>query len=123
MNDIDEMFAGQLDREDLKGMTHEQINKARDAGQLDSMMRYPNWVRPGKLEQRMAIAEAEDRYDALKKAHLSLKLQNDPEAVIREVMNSDETKQLTRDDLATMTHEQINEARDAGRLNKVLGLN
>ncbi|WP_433253199.1 hypothetical protein ACQPYK_09400 [Streptosporangium sp. CA-135522] len=123
MNEHDEIFTGQLDREDLRGMTHDQINAAREAGKLETMISNPRWVRPGKLEQRMAVAEAEAQRDVLEKARLALRLQADPETVIREIIDgTSEAKQLTRDDLANMTHEQINAAREAGHLNTILGI-
>lgn len=111
--------AGQLDRNDLAGMTLEEINAARKAGRLRALAENPEFVRerPTRLDESLAKAEA--RLDAMQQFE---RFREDPAGFIRDTLSGPDPRQLTREDLTEMSYAEINQARREGRLNALMGV-
>ncbi|MFI9576951.1 hypothetical protein ACIG5D_36450 [Microbispora rosea] len=113
--------ADQLDRNDLAGMTLEEINEARKAGRLRALMENPDFVwepsTPSLSEAAVATHNAKvaasNQYE---------KFREDPVGFIRDTLSGPDPRQLSREDLAEMSFAEINKAWHEGRLTAVMGI-
>ncbi len=94
-------------------MSNDEIGEAFSAGLLRALTENPNWVRDRGPSPQEATRDDGSDWDAFKA---------DPKAFIRQAVSEPvKPRQLTRDDLAGMSYEDINAAREAGQLRDLLG--